>query len=194
MAETRPAITKPNALAILRRLSAVTSTLPGLDAALMIPQYSAPVVIFLLLKLANLRAFHKQLSMQSQQSLITLAGGLAKGAASLGEARTAMRLFGEWTLNPGSGTHSAIVAAEPRETYGGDTVEKYDAVQEELTKRTLTNVLLALCPSPKTPRFTPVFLDLASQGKPIWRKVHLDYPMPLVDWVLRSRAHSLVVE
>jgi hypothetical protein len=73
---------------ILNRLSKVTSTLTGLDGALMLAQYSSPLVIALLLRLAKLRR-------DGGKSLIGLAGGLASGAGSIGEARTVMRAFGQ---------------------------------------------------------------------------------------------------
>lgn len=79
---------------IVNRLSALTSTVSGADAALMVPQYSAPIVIYLLLKLARLRAFRFQLSPARQQSIVAFARGLGAGAAGLSEARTIMRFFG----------------------------------------------------------------------------------------------------
>lgn len=72
---------------LLARLSALTSTLTGLDGALMLAQYSSPLIIALLLRLAKLRK-------DGGKGLLGLAGGLAIAGASIGDARTVMRAFG----------------------------------------------------------------------------------------------------
>lgn len=72
---------------VLARLSALTSTLSGLDGAIMLAQYSSPLVIALLLRLAKYRS-------DGGKGLRGVAMGLAKGAAGMSEARTIMRAFG----------------------------------------------------------------------------------------------------
>jgi len=72
---------------LLNRLSALTSTLTGLDGVLMLAQYSSPLVIALLLRLAKMKK-------EGGKGLLQLAGGLAVGAGSIGDARTVMRAFG----------------------------------------------------------------------------------------------------
>jgi hypothetical protein len=74
---------------LLNRLSALTSTLTGLDGVLMLAQYSSPLIIALLLRLAKLKK-------DGGKNLLGLAGGIAAGAGSLGDARTVMRAFGTW--------------------------------------------------------------------------------------------------
>jgi hypothetical protein len=74
---------------LLARLSALTSTLTGLDGALMLAQYSSPLIIALLLRLAKLRK-------DGGRELLGLAGGLAVAGASIGDARTVMRAFGKF--------------------------------------------------------------------------------------------------
>jgi hypothetical protein len=74
----------------LPRLAAYLATLPGLDHSLMLIQYSTPVVIALLLRLARLRA-------RFTSSKVTPPGvtkGLAALGASIGEARVIMRIWG----------------------------------------------------------------------------------------------------
>jgi len=72
---------------LLARLSALTSTLTGLDGALMLAQYSSPLIIALLLRLAKLRK-------DGGKGFLGLAGGLAIAGSSIGDARTVMRAFG----------------------------------------------------------------------------------------------------
>jgi hypothetical protein len=76
----------------LPRLSAYLATLPGLDHSLMLIQYSTPVVIALLIRIAKLRA--KLSSTKSVVGVPRLTTGLAALGASVGEARVVMRLFG----------------------------------------------------------------------------------------------------
>jgi len=72
---------------LLNRLSALTSTLTGLDGVLMLAQYSSPLIIALLLRLAKLKK-------DGGKNLLGLAGGIAAGAGGIGETRTVMRAFG----------------------------------------------------------------------------------------------------
>lgn len=72
---------------VLARLSALTSTLNGLDGAIMLAQYSSPLIIALLLRLAKYRH-------DGGKGLRQIAEGLAKGAGGMSEARTIMRAFG----------------------------------------------------------------------------------------------------
>jgi hypothetical protein len=78
---------------LLNRLSALTSTLTGLDGVLMLAQYSSPLVIALLLRLAKLKK-------DGGKSLLSLAGGIAAGAGGIGETRTVMRAFGISSSTP----------------------------------------------------------------------------------------------
>jgi hypothetical protein len=86
-------------MALLNRLSAITSTLTGLDGALMLAQYSTPVIIALLLKLSKL----KKTGLPSPR-LVRLVQGLASAGRGIGDARTVMRAFGmsmvTLTINP----------------------------------------------------------------------------------------------
>jgi hypothetical protein len=71
----------------------------------MLAQYSSPLVIALLLRLARLRAAHPRLGLQSRGSgaamrvggerLVRLAEGWANAAGSVADARVIMRAFGE---------------------------------------------------------------------------------------------------
>lgn len=85
--ESNTAMTGPKLKKILARMSAVTSTLTGLDGAIMLAQYSSPLVIALLLRLARYRK-------DGGKSLRGVAEGIARGAGGMGEARTVMRAFG----------------------------------------------------------------------------------------------------
>ncbi|KAK4684409.1 hypothetical protein P7C73_g5772, partial [Tremellales sp. Uapishka_1] len=100
------AIASPRAL--LARLVKLTSTIPGLDASLMLAQYSSPLIITLLLRLAQFRAAHPRIRMGGGKAsggfgLVKLAEGWAKAAGSIGDARVIMRAFGllpiiQWLL------------------------------------------------------------------------------------------------
>lgn len=83
-----PASTEAQLKRVLARLSAVTSTLTGLDGAIMLAQYSSPLIIALLLRLAKYRH-------DGGKGLRRIAEGLARGAGGMSEARTIMRAFGE---------------------------------------------------------------------------------------------------
>ena len=83
---------------LLARLTRLTSSNPGLDASLMIAQYSSPLVIAFLLGLAKFRTAHPRLStikVPAGAGLIRLAEGWAKAGASVGDARVIMRAFGQ---------------------------------------------------------------------------------------------------
>ncbi len=82
---------------LLARLTKLTSTIPGLDASLMLAQYSSPLVIAFLLGLARFRQAHPRLSTKGYNGngLIKLAEGWAKAAGSIGDARVIMRAFGQ---------------------------------------------------------------------------------------------------
>ncbi|ORY35488.1 hypothetical protein BCR39DRAFT_461593 [Naematelia encephala] len=113
MSKTLSPLASPQAL--LARLTKLTSTIPGLDASLMLAQYSSPIVIALLLRLAKFRANHPRLSLQMSRAgavgvkvdggfgLVKLAEGWARAAGSIGDARVIMRAFGllpilQWLL------------------------------------------------------------------------------------------------
>lgn len=90
---------------LLARLSRLTSTIPGLDASLMLAQYSSPLVIALLLRLAAFKARHPKVTLVSGAGKRTLtvnggfglakiADGWGNAAGSIGDARVVMRAFG----------------------------------------------------------------------------------------------------
>lgn len=87
-----PTTTAPKVKRLLARLSAMTSTLTGLDGAIMLAQYSSPLVIAVLLRLAKYRK-------DGGKGLRGVAEGIARGALGMGEARTVMRAFGMYTLS-----------------------------------------------------------------------------------------------
>jgi hypothetical protein len=87
---------------LLARLTRLTATIPGLDASLMLVQYSSPIVIALLLRLAKFRADHPRIRMSDKAvaagagaGLVRLATGWGKMAGSVGDARVVMRAFGK---------------------------------------------------------------------------------------------------
>ncbi|WWD19171.1 hypothetical protein CI109_103629 [Kwoniella shandongensis] len=87
---------------LLARLTKLTSTIPGLDASLMLAQYSSPLIIALLLRLASFRAQHPRLrlalgggnSSPGGFGLVKLAEGWGRAAGSIADARVIMRAFG----------------------------------------------------------------------------------------------------
>ncbi|WVR09493.1 hypothetical protein IAU60_006561 [Kwoniella sp. DSM 27419] len=83
---------------LLHRLTKLTATLPGLDASLMLVQYSSPLVITLLLRLAALRARYPLFKLGRGKpgafGLVKLAEGWGKAAGGIGDARVIMRAFG----------------------------------------------------------------------------------------------------
>ncbi|OCF31528.1 hypothetical protein I317_02137 [Kwoniella heveanensis CBS 569] len=102
---------------LLARLTKLTSTLPGLDASLMLFQYSSPLVIALLLRLATLKSRYNLLrgkrgvvagagagaGIKGGFGLVQLAEGWGTAALSVSEARVIMRAFGllpilQWLL------------------------------------------------------------------------------------------------
>ena len=95
-------IVKPSpAREILARITRMAGTIGGLDATLMMAQYTSPLVIALLLKLAQLRArMQVRFSISGAKlsgggaGLVALAEGWGQAAGSVGEARTIMRLVG----------------------------------------------------------------------------------------------------
>jgi hypothetical protein len=94
-------------MALLNRLSAITSTLTGLDGALMLAQYSTPVIIALLLRLSKL----KKTGLPSPR-LLRLVQGLASAGGGIGDARTVMRAFGmsmvTLTIDPNNKTSGQL--------------------------------------------------------------------------------------
>ncbi|WVQ68386.1 uncharacterized protein L199_006594 [Kwoniella botswanensis] len=80
---------------LLARLTKLTSTYSGLDASLMLVQYSSPLVIALLLRLAALKT---RIGLRgkggSAFGLRQLAEGWGKMGGSIGEARVVFRAFG----------------------------------------------------------------------------------------------------
>ncbi|ODN83686.1 hypothetical protein L202_01782 [Cryptococcus amylolentus CBS 6039] len=90
---------------LLARLTRLESTIPGLDATLMLAQYSSPLIITLLLKLASIRARHPKvkfsqaagqgiLKVDRGYGLVQLAEGWGRAGGSIGDARVIMRAFG----------------------------------------------------------------------------------------------------
>lgn len=79
--------------ALLTRLAQLTSTVPGLDATLMLAQYTSPLLIAVLLALARLRSRVAKTA-GAGAGLLGVAEGLGKAALSIGEARMIMRLAG----------------------------------------------------------------------------------------------------
>ncbi|WVQ72115.1 hypothetical protein IAR50_001660 [Cryptococcus sp. DSM 104548] len=108
MSKTSQPLTNPTHL--LARLARLTGTLPGLDASLMLAQYSSPLIIALLLKLAHLRARFPRVKLAKAgggSGLVRLAEGWGRAGTSIGDARVVMRAFGilpvlQWllTLHP----------------------------------------------------------------------------------------------
>ena len=91
---------------ILVRLSKMTGSLGGLDACVMLAQYSSPLVIALLLRLGRLKASLRSLpggnsvigAGASDQGSLQMAKGLGNVAASLTDARAVMRAFGTCSI------------------------------------------------------------------------------------------------
>ncbi|KAK8854683.1 hypothetical protein IAR55_003422 [Kwoniella newhampshirensis] len=95
---------------LLSRLTRLTSTIPGLDASLMLAQYSSPLVIALLLRLASFQARYPRLTLAvggksspGGFGLVKLAEGWGRAAGSISDARVIMRAFGllpiiQWLL------------------------------------------------------------------------------------------------
>ncbi|WWC71443.1 uncharacterized protein I206_105399 [Kwoniella pini CBS 10737] len=79
---------------LLSRLTKLTSTYSGLDASLMLVQYSSPLVIALLLRLAALKSKFRSNKNGQAFGLVKLAEGWAKMGGSVGEARVVFRAFG----------------------------------------------------------------------------------------------------
>lgn len=89
---TAPVKSSQNARALIDRLVKLTSTIPGLDSSLMVFQYSSPVIVALLLRLAKIR---QSSSPKDATGLVGVAAGVTKAAASVSDARVIMRAFGE---------------------------------------------------------------------------------------------------
>ena len=76
--------------ALLARITRTTSTLSFLDAILTITQYSSPIVIALVLRLAKFRADHPRLSLSALRGhspKTTVAAPLVQFAARMGQRR-----------------------------------------------------------------------------------------------------------
>lgn len=90
---------------LLPRLAKLTGSLPGLDASLMLVQYSSPAVIAILMGLASLRDKYPALRLNLRKvgekgvaggnGLRLLAAAWAKVGGSIGDARVIMRAFGK---------------------------------------------------------------------------------------------------
>jgi hypothetical protein len=90
--------------AALPRLAKLTGSLPGLDASLMVVQYSSPAVIAVLMGLGSLRDKYPALQLSLRQAgekkaiggarLRSLAAAWARVGGSIGDARVIMRAFG----------------------------------------------------------------------------------------------------
>ncbi|EIW68358.1 hypothetical protein TREMEDRAFT_32090 [Tremella mesenterica DSM 1558] len=95
---------QPDPNHLLARLTRLTSTISGLDASLMLAQYSSPFVIAILLRLARFRADHPRVRMtvaakrevvsDRGMALTRLAEGWGRAAGSIADARVIMRAFG----------------------------------------------------------------------------------------------------
>lgn len=90
--------------ALLPRLAKLTGSLPGLDASLMLVQYSSPAVIALLMIMAKIRDRYPAVlfslrggkqSITGGTSLRLLGEAWAKVGGSIGDARIIMRAFGQ---------------------------------------------------------------------------------------------------
>jgi hypothetical protein len=94
------------AQAALPRLAKLTGSLPGLDASLMVVQYSSPAVIAVLMGLASLKDKYPALRLSLRRSgpgekglvggtgLRLLAAAWGRVGLSIGDARVIMRAFG----------------------------------------------------------------------------------------------------
>lgn len=92
------------AQAALPRLAKLTGSLPGLDASLMVVQYSSPAVIAVLMGLASLKDKYPALRLSLRRSgekglvggagLRLLAVAWGRVGLSIGDARVIMRAFG----------------------------------------------------------------------------------------------------
>jgi hypothetical protein len=90
--------------AVLPRVAKLTGSLPGLDASLMVVQYSSPAVIAVLMGLASLRDKYPALRLSLRNAgekslsgglrLRSLAAAWARVGGSIGDARVIMRAFG----------------------------------------------------------------------------------------------------
>ena len=95
---------QPKHEALIARLARMTGSLGGLESIMMAGQYSAPIIISLLLALAKLRDTYPRLRAgaggkalgagAAGASLRQLALGWGKAAESFGEWRTVSRLVG----------------------------------------------------------------------------------------------------
>jgi hypothetical protein len=81
----------------------MTGTLPGLDATLMVAQYTSPLVVALLLKIAKLRTEVRvnpaAVGGSKVSSLVEIAAGWARVGGSIGDARVIMRAAGRSELH-----------------------------------------------------------------------------------------------
>ena len=98
---TYHAMTKMDPKIILARLSKLTGSVNGLDACLMLAQYSSPFIIALLLRLSRIRS---SLTSAAAEKVVVGHGvlgtveGVKNVAGALGDARAVMRAFGESPL------------------------------------------------------------------------------------------------
>lgn len=76
---------------LLNRLVRMTSKTSGLSAIFMLAQYSSPLVVSLLLKLAEIRS---RRSATAGKDLVRMAAGWTKVADGAADARIVMRSFG----------------------------------------------------------------------------------------------------
>lgn len=64
----------------------------------MLAQYSAPLIIAILLRIARLRNAYPAKTVVNGSGLVRLADGWGKAAGSIGDARVIMRAFGGFLL------------------------------------------------------------------------------------------------
>ncbi|WVO14475.1 hypothetical protein L204_102110 [Cryptococcus depauperatus] len=138
---------------ILSRLTQLTSTLPGLDASLMLAQYSSPLVVAILFKLASFRTRHPRVRISSgagKRTLIVdgglgfarLAEGWGRAAASVGDARVVMRAFGllpmlQWLLS----LHPKPILALKSLLFSGNIVKLFRSKKTVPTLQALAIIL-----------------------------------------------------
>ena len=75
----------------LDRLAKITSKTSGLSAIFMLAQYSSPLIVSVLLKLAEIRSRRSAIA---GKGLVRMAEGWTKVSAGAADARVVMRSFG----------------------------------------------------------------------------------------------------
>lgn len=155
----------------LGQLSRMTGTLPGLDATLMVAQYTSPLVVALLLKIAKLRTEVRvnpaAVGGSKVSSLVEIAAGWARVGGSIGDARVIMRAAGRSSLSSLCKWH----------THGSARPSSYDSV--------------AACTPPTSSASAQVSPDFQHLGQLVQPKNASDATSALSVVLLPSRAHCL---